>query len=154
MQKVLKARLTLAALLLASAAPAMTQVAPAVPRVQTAVEALAQDAAEYARLNGVTLDEAMRRLRAQEGSVAATDRIQALHRDRLAGISVEHSPDYRIIVLLAGSEPVPDETITAPASASWRRGRAAWASTPGPASSCCSSTPRTIATGWRPSLRR
>lgn len=113
MQKVLKARLTVAALLLASAAPAMAQVAPAVPRVQTTVEALAQDATEYARLNGVGLDEAMRRLRAQESSVAATDRIQTLHRDRLAGISIEHSPDYRIVVLLTGSEPVPDETIAA-----------------------------------------
>ncbi|HKT15647.1 MAG TPA: hypothetical protein VJR87_09600 [Allosphingosinicella sp.] len=84
-----------------------------VPRVQTAIEALAQDAAEYARDNDVPLDEAMRRLRAQEESVPATDRIAALYRHRLAGIAIEHHPDYRIVVLLAGDEPVADETVAA-----------------------------------------
>ena len=110
-QKVSALPLTLSALALAAAAPAVAQ--DALPRVQTAVEALAQDAAEYARLNGVGLDEAMRRLRAQEESVAATDRIQAAYRDRLAGISIEHQPEYRILVLLTGPEPVADETIRA-----------------------------------------
>jgi streptogrisin C len=111
-QKVSKARLTIAALLTAVAAPAAAQsIAP--PKVQSAVEALRQDAAEYARLNGVGLDEAMRRLRAQEESVAATDRLRTLYKDRLAGISVEHQPEYRIVVLLTGAEPVPDETIFA-----------------------------------------
>ena len=108
-QKVFKSPLS-AALLLA-AAPAAAKIAPAAPTVQTGVEALAQDAAVYARLNGVGIDEAMRRLSAQEASVAATDRIQAIHRARLAGISIEHQPDYRIVVLLTGSEPVPDETV-------------------------------------------
>ena len=102
---------TLAAAL-AVAAPAAAQ-DMAAPRVQTAVEALAQDAAEYARLNSVGLDEAMRRLRAQEESVATTDRLQALYKDRLAGISIEHQPGYRIVVLLTGSEPVPDDTVVA-----------------------------------------
>ena len=113
MQKVVALRLTLSALALAAVAPLAAQEVPAPPRVQTAVEALAQDAAEYARLNGVALDEAMRRLRAQEASVAATDRIQTAYRDRLAGISIEHQPEYRIVVLLTGPEPVPDETILA-----------------------------------------
>ncbi len=84
-----------------------------VPKIQTAAEALAQDAGEYARQNGVGLAEAMRRLRAQEESVAATDRLQEIYRDRLAGISIEHHPAYRILVLLTGSAPVPDQVIFA-----------------------------------------
>ena len=83
------------------------------PRVQSAVEALRQDAAEYASAQGVSLDEAMRRLRAQEESVAATDRIRGAHRARLAGISIEHSPEYRIVVLLTGDEPVADQAVFA-----------------------------------------
>ncbi|HEX8213961.1 MAG TPA: hypothetical protein VF582_00650 [Allosphingosinicella sp.] len=83
------------------------------PRVQTAGEALAQDAGEYARQNRVSLEEAMRRLRAQEESVAATDAIRNVYANRLAGVSIEHSPDYRIVVLLTGSAPVPDREIVA-----------------------------------------
>jgi hypothetical protein len=43
-------------------------------RVQTADEALARDAAEYARQFGVAPEQAMLRLRAQEASVVDTDR--------------------------------------------------------------------------------
>jgi hypothetical protein len=92
-----------------TAGPALAQE----PRLQTAEEALAQDAAEYARQNQVGLDEAKRRLRAQEESVAATDAIRDAYRQRLAGISVEHSPTYRIAVLLTGSEAVADREIRA-----------------------------------------
>ena len=42
--------------------------------LHTPAEALAQDAAEYAARFAVTTDEALRRLRAQDASVAATDR--------------------------------------------------------------------------------
>ncbi|MFN3389973.1 MAG: DUF2118 domain-containing protein, partial [Allosphingosinicella sp.] len=76
------------------------------PIVQIPAEALAQDAAEYARHNKVPLAEAMRRLVAQEETVAATDEIARLYRHRLAGIAIEHHPDYRIVVLLTGTEPV------------------------------------------------
>jgi streptogrisin C len=93
--------------------PAASQAQAAGPRIQTGVEALAQDAGEYAAQNGVTLEEAMRRLRAQEETVAATDRIQDVYRDRLAGISIEHQPEYRIVVLLTGDEPVTNEAIQA-----------------------------------------
>ncbi|MDB5694030.1 MAG: hypothetical protein JWO81_3093 [Alphaproteobacteria bacterium] len=86
---------------------------PPVEIVQSPAEALAQDAAEYARQYEVPLDEAVRRLRAQEASVAATDRLQSLYRDRLAGIFIEHRPDYRIVVLLTGSEPVADTSVVA-----------------------------------------
>ena len=81
--------------------------------LQTAVEAMVQDAREYARANGVSLAEALNRLRAQEESVAATDRIRQAYRDRLAGIAIEHQPAYRIVVLLTGSEPIPDQTVEA-----------------------------------------
>jgi streptogrisin C len=86
---------------------------PPEPVVQSAVDALAQDAREYARQRGVTLEEAMSRLRAQQESVPTTDRIAATYRDRLAGIVVEHDPAYRIVVLLTGSDPVPDQSVLA-----------------------------------------
>ncbi|HEX8444843.1 MAG TPA: hypothetical protein VF631_14480 [Allosphingosinicella sp.] len=82
-------------------------------RVQGPAEAVGEDAAEYARLFGVTQAEAASRLQAQEASVGATDRLQTDHADRLAGIWVEHVPDYRIVVLLTGAEPVPGRTIVA-----------------------------------------
>ncbi|MEO5865904.1 MAG: hypothetical protein ABIS14_04945 [Sphingomonas sp.] len=80
---------------------------------QTADQSLAQDGAEYARQFGVSLDNARQRLRAQEESVAATDGIGKRYRDRLAGISVEHSPAFRIVVYLTGTIPVPDEHVAA-----------------------------------------
>ena len=81
------------------------------PRVQTADEALARDAAEYARQFGVAPEQAMLRLRAQEASVVDTDRLRDLYRDRLAGIAFEHSPEYRIVVLLTGDGVVPDQVL-------------------------------------------
>lgn len=89
------------------------QIVPPVIPVQTPAEALAQDAADYAKQNGVPLEEAIFRLRAQQDSVAATDRLAILYKDRLAGISIEHYPDYRIVVLLTGNQPVADETVVA-----------------------------------------
>jgi hypothetical protein len=95
-------RLILALLLLALASAATAQ------PVQTQAQSLAEDAEQYAAQFGVTPDEALRRLRAQQESVAATDAIAKEFASRLAGISIEHSPEYRIVVLLTGSEPVPD----------------------------------------------
>jgi streptogrisin C len=74
--------------------------------VETRAEAVAEDAVQYAAQFGVTLDEAVRRLKAQQASVAATDAIAREFADRLAGIAIEHSPAYRIIVLLTGDAPV------------------------------------------------
>ena len=78
--------------------------------VDTRDQALRNDAAQYAAQFRVPVDEALRRLKAQQDSVAATDAIGREFADRLAGISIEYSPDYRIVVLLTGSEPVPDRT--------------------------------------------
>jgi hypothetical protein len=76
--------------------------------VQTQAEAVREDAEQYAAQFGVTPDEAVRRLKAQQDSVPATDAIAREFADRLAGISIEHSPEYRIVVLLTGNEPVAD----------------------------------------------
>jgi len=90
---------------LAPPAPAQT--------AQTRAAALAQDAAEYARAYGVPAPEAMRRLIAQQDSVPAIDAIAERYRDRLAGISVQHRPDYRFIVYLTGDRPVPATQVLA-----------------------------------------
>ncbi|WP_116092207.1 hypothetical protein [Sphingomonas crusticola] len=96
------------------AAPAVPdKAALAAPVVQSAIEALAQDAREYARLYSVPLDQAMRELQAQQDSVAATDALQQTYRDRLAGLAIAHDGGLRIVVLLTGSEAVPDQAITA-----------------------------------------
>lgn len=84
--------------------------APAEP-VQTQSEALADDAIQYAAQFGVAPSEALRRLKAQEASVAVTDAIAREFVDRVAGISFVHSPDYRIVVLLTGNQPVPDRNV-------------------------------------------
>ena len=87
---------------------------PAVPasaRVQTRDEAFAQDAAAYARQFSVASTEAVVRLRALQASAAFTDRIRQTFGGRLVGISIEHQPVLRIIVLLTGSEPVADTSI-------------------------------------------
>lgn len=97
----------IAAALALLASPAAAQP----PRVQTPAEALADDAAQYARHNAVAPDEALRRLRAQEESVSATDGIADTFRQRLAGIAIDHQPSYRVVVLLTGSQPVPAQTI-------------------------------------------
>ena len=86
-------------LFVASAASAQT--------AQTRAEAIGEDALQYAARFGVSVDEATRRLRAQQASVAGTDAIAREFADRIAGISIAHAPQYQIVVLLAGSNPVP-----------------------------------------------
>lgn len=98
--------------LAAMALPASAFAAP-VAVLQSPAEALAQDAAEYAARNALGAVEGLRRLRAQEGSVAATDALREEFRGRLAGLSIQHHPDYRIVVLLTGDESVRDRFISA-----------------------------------------
>jgi hypothetical protein len=105
------AALLLAGMMYPAVAAAQTATAPL--QVQSQGDALAQDARSYALQHKVTVVEAIARLRAQEETVAATDRIRKTFRDRLAGIAVEHSPAFRIVVLLTGSEPIADTAITA-----------------------------------------
>lgn len=101
--------LSIAALLLiATRAHAQT---PPAPLFDSPVEALRQDGALYAQQFAVPLDEAVRRLTTQGESVAATDALAERYRDRLAGIVIEHSPAYRIVVHLTGSEPVAPSSV-------------------------------------------
>lgn len=79
--------------------------------VESRDQALAQDAAIYATQFKVSPPEALRRLKAQQSSVSTTDAIAREFADRVAGISIEHVPDYRIIVLLTGSQPVADRSV-------------------------------------------
>jgi hypothetical protein len=81
--------------------------------IQTPDEALAQDAAAYAMRYGVAPDDAVRRLRAEAETVAATGAIAAEFGARLAGIAIEHVPAFRIVVLLAGGPPVPGRILPA-----------------------------------------
>jgi hypothetical protein len=78
--------------------------------VQTQAQALTEDAVQYAARFAVAPDEALRRLRAQQASVAATDAIRNEFASRLAGIAIAHQPEYRIVVLLTGTEPVADRS--------------------------------------------
>src|SRR5690348_369252 len=91
-------------------AAALTTAAAVAQPVETQEQALADDAVQYAAQFGVTADEARRRLKAQQDSVAATDAIAREFAGRLAGISIEHAPDYRIVVLLTGTDPVANRT--------------------------------------------
>jgi hypothetical protein len=99
-----------AALLLAAV---LTHPAAAQPAIQAPAEALAQDAAEFARESGLPPEEALGRLRFQEESVAATDLLRAQYADRLAGLYIQHRPDHRVVVVLTGRKKVPPRTITA-----------------------------------------
>lgn len=83
---------------------ALTAEAP--PQLQTRAAAFSQDASAYARLEGVTEAEALRRLTIQQASIAATDALAAEFADRLAGIIIQHRPNYRFLVHLTGLEPV------------------------------------------------
>jgi streptogrisin C len=97
-------RWVIALLLLICAGPASAQA------VETHSEAVADDAAQYASQFGVTTAEAVRRLEAQESTVATTDAIAREFGARLAGISIEHSPAFRIVILLTGTDAVADRS--------------------------------------------
>lgn len=99
-------RLLFLVALLALAAPVGAQ-----PQVESPRAALAEDAAQYAARFGVSQAEAVRRLTAQQASVADTNAIAREFSERLAGISIEHTPTYRIIVRLTGDAPVAERSV-------------------------------------------
>ena len=80
--------------------------APAAAQLQTPVDALQQDAAEFARVSGLPVDAVATQLRAQADTVALTDALATEFRDRLAGIAVHYQPTFGIDVLLTGDAPV------------------------------------------------
>lgn len=74
--------------------------------VQTAEEAIAADARWYARSQGVSQEEAVRRLRIQSAMGGLVSRLRKTHKARLAGIVLDHQPVYRLRVRLTGTLPV------------------------------------------------
>lgn len=85
---------------------------PAAAQWQNAADALRQDAAAYARVAGLPVEDAARQLRAQGDTVAVTDALAAEFRERLAGIAVHHRPTFGIDVLLTGDVPVAARWVT------------------------------------------
>jgi hypothetical protein len=79
--------------------------------VQSRNQALTDDAVQYVARFAVSPEEALRRLKAQQTSVAATDAIASEFADRLAGIAIDNGAEYRIVVLLTGDEPVADRSV-------------------------------------------
>jgi len=78
---------------------------------QSPGEAMAQDAGAVAALLGIDAGEAQRRLVLQEASVSATEALAQRWQDRLAGMAFEQEPDFHLLVVLTGTEPVADEEI-------------------------------------------
>ena len=79
--------------------------------LQSAGAGLARDADEIAARFAMSPADAGRQLRLQQASVTATDAIAARYAARLAGITIEHVPAFRIVVLLKGDLPVPDDSV-------------------------------------------
>jgi len=102
----------MAAVLVGMPPGAVAQPPPALTAVQPSDEAFAQDGVAYAGRYGVSVEEAAKRLRALQASAVLTDRIRQAFRERLVGISIDHAPVLRIVVLLAGTVPVVDTSIT------------------------------------------
>lgn len=82
---------------------------------QRPAESLQEDARAYAAEFNVGVDEAMRRLRAQEQQGDVIDRLRRVNPGRFAGLWVEHQPEFRIVVRLAGDAPAPPEFAAAAA---------------------------------------
>ena len=102
-------RRLLPSLALLFAAPVLAQIpAP----WQTPSQVTTQDAAEWARVSGLTPEAAARQLRAQDDTIVATDAIAHEFADRLAGLSVAAAPTFAIDVLLTGDAPVPPRWTT------------------------------------------
>jgi streptogrisin C len=75
-------------------------------RVQTAEEAIAADARWYARSQGLSQEEAVRRLRIQSEMGGLISQLRKTYKARLAGIVIDHQPVYRVRVRLTGTLPV------------------------------------------------
>ena len=73
--------------------PTFAQTPPPPPPSQ----ALLQDAASYAADNGVTIDEAVRRLRLQT-EIGRLDETLSRQEPGYAGLWIEHKPQYRLVV--------------------------------------------------------
>lgn len=66
-------------------------------------DALRKDAAEYAKLYDVPLEEALRRLKLQRDIGKLDARIARGEPDTFAGLWIQHKPDYGVVVNMAGN---------------------------------------------------
>lgn len=60
------------------------------------------DAGTYAKQHGVSVDEALRRFRRQDVAGRLDADLTASETDTFAGLWIEHSPDFKIVVLFTG----------------------------------------------------
>lgn len=97
-------------LLAASVAPAAPSIAQQPPADVVAAPP-GDDAAAYAAQFGVDVATARQRLRAQEALVPTIAAVRTAHRERLAGIAIEHVPVFRVVVRLVGDAAVPDDVV-------------------------------------------
>lgn len=82
--------------------------------VQTSDEALATDAASFARDNDLTADEAGRRLRLRLEADERLTQIRTGLLARYAGGYITHAPAYGVVLRLTGAEPVAAQTLSLP----------------------------------------
>lgn len=80
--------------------------------VQTVEESIAVDAGWYMRSQGVTEDEAVRRLRIQREMGDLIDQMRRQYQGRLAGVVIDHKPQYRLRIRLTGSEAVAAQSVS------------------------------------------
>ena len=86
-------------------AEAQTEPSSQPTRTQTLAETVAADAQYIANAFGVPLDEAIRRLQVEQSTADQIGVLRQTYADRLAGISIEHTPDYHVTLRLKGTEP-------------------------------------------------
>lgn len=65
---------------------------------QSAEEALLYDAGIYAKVHGVTVDEAIRRFKLQDDAGALDAELSSKESDTFAGLWLEHTPEFKILV--------------------------------------------------------
>jgi hypothetical protein len=105
--------------LLGAGAIAVAQDGPAQPdesvAVQTAAQALAMDAASYARDAGISEAEAARRLTLREQADEQLTAVRARFEGRYAGGYIDNGANYGLVIRLTGDAAVANETLTLPA---------------------------------------
>ncbi|HYW09048.1 MAG TPA: S1 family peptidase [Longimicrobium sp.] len=79
------------------------------PARATLQESLEQDARSYAAEYNVSIGEAVRRLRVQEQQGETVARLREANPGRFAGLWLEHQPEFRLVVRLAGNAPAGPE---------------------------------------------
>lgn len=67
---------------------------------------LSEQANQYVKNHRVTLQEAQKRLAMQAAKEPLIQQIKNQYKGRLAGIYIEHDPNYKIVVRLKGNQPI------------------------------------------------